>query len=144
MPNKPPLYKEIIVGLLVGGLFGPVVGWFIGTFATFFAVTAMDTNNVRTMRGSGFIGGLIGIPLGFATGLVSSLPMRLISARGPAFLKNAWVAASVGAIIGWAVAYFILFSWYSTIGSLLYIVIVCMVVGGITAGVAVIAKPKWL
>ena len=88
MANKPPLFKEILVGLLVGGLFGPVIGWFIGTFAALFAVAAMDTENVRTIRGSGFIGGLIGIALGFATGPVSSLPMRLISTRGPVFLDR--------------------------------------------------------
>jgi hypothetical protein len=103
----------------------------------------MDTNNVPTMRGSGFIGGLIGIPLGLATGVVSSLPARLIATRGPVFLKNFWVAAGVGAMISWLVAYFILFNWYPTVGSLLYFVIVCTVVGAITAGVAVIAKPKW-
>jgi len=144
MANKPPLFKEILVGLLVGGLFGPVIGWFIGTFAALFAVAAMDTENVRTIRGSGFIGGLIGIALGFATGPVSSLPMRLISTRGPGFLKNFWVATAAGAVIGALLASLILHNWYPTFGSLLYIVMVCTIVGGITAGVAVIAKPKWL
>ena len=52
--DRPPLYKEFLVGILVGGLLGPLVGWFIGTFAAFFAVTAMDSDNVRSMRGSGF------------------------------------------------------------------------------------------
>ena len=128
----------------MGGLFGPVIGWFIGTFAALFAVNAIDTANVRTMRGSGFLGGLIGMLLGLATGPMSSLPVRLISTIGPTFLKNFWLAAGAGAVIGWLVAYFILFNWYPTIGSLLYGAIVCTVVGGITAGVAVIAKPKWL
>jgi hypothetical protein len=144
MPNKPPLYKEFLVGLLVGGLFGPVLGWFIGTFATFFAVTAMDTANVRSMRGSGFIGGLIGIPLGLATGVIVSLPLRLVSTRGLTFLKNPWLAALAGTLIGWVCGYLILTTWYSTFGSLIYVVIVCMVVGGLTGSVAVSAKPKWL
>ena len=55
MPAKPSLYKEFLVGLMVGGPFGPLVGWFIGTFAAFFAVAAMDTSNVRSMRSSTFI-----------------------------------------------------------------------------------------
>ena len=143
MTDKPPVHKEFAVGLLVGGLFGPVIGWFIGTFATFFAVTAMDTNNVRAMRGSAFVGGLIGIPVGFVTGLVSSPTLRLLS-RGLALLKNPWVAGALGTLIGWLFAYFIFSNWYPTVGSLIYFFVVCMVVGGITAGVAVIAKPKWL
>jgi len=144
MSLKPPLYKEILVGLFVGGLFGPVIGWFIGTFATFFAVTAIDSDNVRTMRTSGFIGGLIGIPLGFVTGLISGLPLRLLSSRVLTLLRNPWLAAGVGMLIGWSFAFFILLRWYPTVGSLIYVVIVCMVVGGITGGVAVIAKPRWL
>jgi len=104
MPTKPPLYKEFLVGLMVGGLFGPLVGWFIGTFAAFFAVAAMDTSNVRSMRGSAFIGGLIGIPLGLATGVLVSLPLRLMSTQGLTFLKNPWLAALLGAIMaGFAV-----------------------------------------
>jgi|KBSSwiStaDraftv2_1062776.scaffolds.fasta_scaffold145511_1 hypothetical protein len=104
MPTKPPLYKEFLVGLMVGGLFGPLVGWFIGTFAAFFAVAAMDTSNVRSMRSSTFIGGLIGIPLGFATGVLVSLPLRLMSTQGLTFLKNPWLAALLGAIMaGFAV-----------------------------------------
>ena len=61
MPDKPPVYKEFLVGLIVGGLFGPVMGWFIGTFASFFVVTAM-TSDVRGLRVSAFVGGLMGIP----------------------------------------------------------------------------------
>lgn len=130
------------MGLIVGGLFGPVIGWFIGTFATFFAVTAM-TSDVRGLRGSAFIGGLIGIPLGLATGIIVSLPLRLISTRS-ALLKNPWLAALVGAIIGWFCSYLILTVWYPTFGSLIYVVMVCMVVGGVTGSVTVSAKPKWL
>jgi hypothetical protein len=144
MPDKPPVYKEFLVGLMVGGLFGPVIGWFVGTFATFFAVTAMDTSNVRSMRGSGFIGRLIGIPLGLATGVIVGLPLRLMSTQGLTFLKNPWLAALVGAIIGWFCGYLILTTWYPTLGSLIYVVVVCMVVGGITGSAAVNARPKWL
>ena len=93
MPNRPPLYKEFLVGLLVGGLFGPVLGWFFGTFATFFAITAMDTTNVRGLKTSGFLGGLMGIPLGLATGVIVSLPLRLLSTQGLTFLKKPWLAA---------------------------------------------------
>jgi hypothetical protein len=143
MPDKPPVYKEFLVGLIVGGLFGPLIGWFIGTFAMFFAVTAM-TSNVRGLRTSAFIGGLMGIPLGLATGLIVSLPLRLMSTRGLALLKNPWLAALVGAIIGWFCGYLILTAWYPTFGSLIYVVMVCMVVGGLTGSVAVSAKPKWL
>ena len=144
MPNKPPLYKELFVGLLVGGLFGPVIGWFMGTLATLFAVAAVDSGNVRAIRTPAFVGGLIGIPLGLATGLVASLPLRLLSSRVLTFLRNPWIAGGVGILIGWSFAFFILLRWYPTIGSLIYFVTVCMVVGAITGGVAVIAKPKWL
>ena len=144
MPNKPPLYKDVFVGLLVGGLFGPVIGWFIGTFATFFAVSAMDPANVRAMRTPGFVGALIGIPLGLVTGLVAGLPLRLLSSRVLTFLRNPWIAGGIGIFIGWSFAFFILLRWYPTVGSLIYVVTVCMVVGAITGGVAVIAKPKWL
>ncbi len=141
---KPPLYKEFLVGILVGGLLGPVVGWFVGTFATFFAVTAMDTSNVRGMRTSGFVGGLIGIPIGLVTGLAVSVPLRLLSSQAFAFLKIPWFGSIAGATVGWLCGYLILRSWYPSSGSLIYMVIVCMVVGGVTGSVAVIAKPKWL
>ena len=144
MLTRPPFYKEFLVGLMVGGLFGPLIGWFIGTFATFFAVSAMDTSNVRSMRGSAFIGGLIGIPLGLATGVVVNLPLRLISTQGVTFLKNPWIAALLGAIMGWFCGYLILRTWYPTFGSLIYVVIVCMVVGGVTGTASVSARPKWL
>ena len=144
MPDKPPVYKEFLVGLMVGGLFGPVIGWFIGTFAAFFAVTAMDSSNVRGIRGSGFIGGLMGIPLGLVTGVIVSLPLRLMSTQGLVFLKNPWLAALAGAIFGWGCGYLILRTWYPTFGSLIYVVTVCMVVGGVTGSAAVSAKPKWL
>ena len=144
MPEKPPLYKELLVGLMVGGLFGPLIGWFIGTFAAFFAVTAMDTSNVRSVKGSGFIGGLIGIPLGLATGVLVSPLLRLMSTRGLTFLKNPWLAALLGAIMGWFCSYLIPTTWSPTVGSVIYVVMVCMVVGGVTGSASVRAKPKWL
>src|ERR1041385_5900670 len=127
MTNKPPLYKEFVLGLLVGGFFGPLIGWFVGTFATFLAVIAMDTDNVRVMRSSGFVGGLIGIPLGLATGLVAGPPLRLLSSRALTFLKNPWIAGGIGILIGWSFAFLILLRWFPSVGSLIYVVIVCTV-----------------
>lgn len=63
--------------------------------------------------------------------------MRVVS-------RNPWLAAFVGAVIGWFCSYLILTAWHPTFGSLIYVVMVCVVVGGVTGGVAVIAKPKWL
>ena len=144
MQNKPPIYKEFFVALLVGGLLGPLIGWFIGTFATFFAVTAMDTSNVRSMKGSAFVGGLIGVPLGIATGLFVSLPLRILSSQVGAFLKNPIIGAVAGAVIGCLFSYLIIRSWYPSVGSLIYVVMVCMVVGAATGSATVVAKPKWL
>jgi len=62
IPTRHPLYKEILVAILVGGMLVPIIGWFIGTFATYVAAAAIDTSNVRGMRTSAFGGGLIGIP----------------------------------------------------------------------------------
>lgn len=143
MAEKPPLYKELLVGLMVGGLLGPLVGWFIGTFAAFFAVTAIDTANVRGMRGSGFLGGLLGIPLGFAIGLIVSLPLRLGTSQLK-ILRSPWFGAAAGAVLGWACGYVILRSWYPSWGSLVYVVMHSMVVGAAVGCVTVMAKPKWL
>src|ERR1700730_4182456 len=63
IPTNPALYKEVLVPILVGSMLDPIIGWFIGTFAIFFAAVAMDTSNIRGMRVSAFVGGLIGIPL---------------------------------------------------------------------------------
>lgn len=144
MRDKPPIYKEFFVGLMVGGLLGPLIGWFIGTFASLFAVAAMDDFNARSMRGSGFLGGLIGIPLGMVTGVLVGVPLRLISTQGLTLLKNPWIAALLGAIMGWVCGYQILTRWYPTLGSLIYVVMVCMIVGGVTGSASVSAKPKWL
>jgi len=144
MSDRPPLYKELLVGLLVGGLFGPLVGWFVGTFATFFALTAMDTNNVRGMRGSAFIGGLIGIPVGFVIGSIVSPVLRLISTQLFTILKNPALAAICGALLGWICSYLTVGLWYATLGSVVYVVIVSMMVGAAVGAVVVMAKPKWL
>ena len=144
--DRPPLYKEVLVALFVGGLIGPIIGWFIGTFATFFAVASVDTSRdaVRGMRSSAFVGGLIGIPLGVLIGLAVSLPLRLMSSRVVILLKNPWVAAIVGALIGWVCGYLLLIGRAFAMESLVYVVIHSMVVGGVVGGVTVIAKPKWL
>ena len=62
----------------------------MGTFATLFAtVVADDTVSVtRGMRVSAFLGGMLGIPLGAAIGLIVSLPIRLLSVRLFRFLKE--------------------------------------------------------
>ena len=142
MMNKPPFYKEVLVGLLVGSLLGPLMGWLIGTVATFVAISAM-TSGVRGMRGSAFIGGLIGIPVGFVIGLIVSPSLRIVS-RKVSFLMNPWFAGLAGTVLGWICAYATVQLWYSTFGSLLYVLMVCMFVGGTTGAVVVIAKPKWL
>src|SRR6266478_1090344 len=133
LPRNPPLYKEILVALLVGGLFGPVVGWFVGTFATLFAtVVADDTGNVtRGMRMSAFLGGMLGIPLGAAIGLIVSLPIRLLSVRLFCFLSNPWIAAPLGAAIGWVFALLVLIRWYSSAGTAVYVGLHSMAVGGV-------------
>jgi hypothetical protein len=142
--STPPLYKEVLVAILVGAMVGPIIGWFIGTFATFFAVVAMDTSNVRGMRGSGFIGGLIGIPLGLATGLAVCLPLRVLSSKVFVLLRNPWLAGVLGALMGSLCAYLILTNWYPSSGALVYLVIHCTFVGAVVGSIVVVAKPKWL
>jgi hypothetical protein len=146
LARKPPLYKEMFVALLVGSLFGAVVGWFVGTFATVFATVVADdsANATRGMRMSAFLGGMIGIPLGAVTGLVVSLPVRILAVRVFGFLKNPWLAAPLGAAIGWCCALLILLRWYSSAGTAVYVGLHSMAVGGIVAAVTVLAKPKWL
>src|SRR4029079_3778521 len=144
MSDRPPLYKELLVGILVGGLLGPLIGWFIGALAAFFAVTAMDTNNVRVMRGSACIGGLLVIPVGFVIGLIVSPVLRLISTQLLSVLKNPALAAISGAFLGWLISYLTVDLLYATLGSVLYVVMVSMVVGATAGMVVVMAKPKWL
>jgi hypothetical protein len=144
--TKPPLYKEILVGLLVGGLFGPLVGWLAGMLATLFASVIADdsASGARGMRTSAFVGGLIGIPLGLITGLVVSLSLRVLSGRMLKFLQNPWFAAPFGAVIGWFCGLVILIYWSSSIGTVVYVGLHSMLVGGAVGLVTVIARPKWL
>jgi hypothetical protein len=136
MPQqRPPLYKEFLVGVLVGGLLGPLVGWFTGTFATFFIVAAMDRSYVRGMRTSAFVGGLIGIPIGVITGLCVCVTIRVISTE-VSFLRNPWVGCCVGAILGALFGYLALAEWYFYSESAVYEVVVCTVVGAATGAVA--------
>jgi hypothetical protein len=144
--TRPPIYKEILVGLLVGSLFGPLIGWLAGMLATFFASVIVDDsgNNVRGMRTTAFVGALIGIPLGLIIGLVVSLPLRLLSTRVLNILKSPWAAAPLGAIIGWICGFVVLIFWHPSIGTIVYVGLHSMFVGGLVAIVTVLAKPKWL
>jgi hypothetical protein len=144
--TRPALHKEILVGLLVGGLFGPLVGWLGGMLATFFASVIVDDsgNNIRGMRTTAFVGGLIGIPFGLLIGLVVSLPLRLLSTRVLKLLKNPWAAVPLGAIIGWLCGYVVLICWHPSIGTIEYVGLHSMFVGGLVGIVTVLAKPKWL
>jgi hypothetical protein len=108
------------------------------------SVAAMDTSNVRGMKTSAFVGGLIGIPLGFATGLATSLPLRVLSSQVVYFLKNPWLGGMAGTVMGWLCGYVILRNWYPSSGSLIYVVMLCMVVGAVVGSATVMAKPKWL
>jgi hypothetical protein len=134
------------VALLVGGLFGPLIGWLVGTFAAFITSVLIDDsgNNVRGMRISAFLGGLIGIPLGLVEGLAVSTSLRVLSTRVLKFLNNPWLAAPVGAVIGWFGGFLILIYWYSSYGTVIYVGIHSMAVGGVVGAVTVLARPKWL
>jgi len=140
--TRPPLYKEILVALLVGGLFGPLIGWLGGMLASFFASAIID--ETRGMRTTAFVGGLIGIPLGLLTGLTVSIPLRLLSARVLKILRNGWFAAPVGGVIGWCCGFVVLIYWHPSIGTVVYVGMHSMFVGGLVAVVTVLAKPKWL
>src|SRR3954468_19071033 len=100
MSADPPVYKQALVGLLVGCTMGPLVGWFVGTFATFFTVAIAERfpNGVATggMRLTAFVGGMIGILLGLIVGPLVSLPLRLLSSVSLKFLRNAWAGAALG------------------------------------------------
>jgi hypothetical protein len=140
--SRPPLYKELVVALLVGGLFGPLIGWLAGMLATFFA--SAITDETRGMRTSAFIGGLIGIPLGALIGIVVCIPLRILSARLLPFLKNPWFAAPLGAAVGWCCGFVVLLYWNTALATIVYVGLHSMFVGGIVATVTVLAKPKWL
>jgi len=44
--SNSPIYKQALVGLMVGAALGPLVGWFIGTFTSpFVGMTGEDFQN---------------------------------------------------------------------------------------------------
>ncbi|OLD26304.1 MAG: hypothetical protein AUJ04_06115 [Acidobacteria bacterium 13_1_40CM_3_55_6] len=130
------------MALLVGGLFGPLIGWLGGMLASFFASAIID--ETRGMRTTAFVGGLLGIPLGLLTGLMVSIPLRLLSARVLKILRNGWFAAPVGGVIGWCCGFVVLIYWHPSIGTVVYVGMHSMFVGGLVGLVTVLAKPKWL
>jgi len=140
--SRPPLHKELLVALLVGGLFGPLIGWLGGMLAMFFASATID--ETRGMRTSAFIGGLMGIPLGALVGIVVSVPLRIVSSRVLPFLKNVWLAAALGAAIGWCCGFVVLLNWNTALATIVYVGLHAMFVGGMVAVITVLAKPKWL
>lgn len=140
---KPPLFKQVLVGLLVGATFGPVIGWFSGTFITFFT-SAWLVSGTRGMRTTAFVGGLIGIPLGFITGVLVAVPIRLVFLSFPENRVKLWLVAMVGCLSGVAVGYLIHQFWNPSDMSFVYLMIHGIVVGGLTGTVASMAKPKWL
>src|SRR6185369_82095 len=129
--SRPSLRKELLVGLFIGGLFGPLLGWLGGMLATLFASVIVDDSgtNVRGLRTSALVGGLIGIPLGLLIGLVVSLPVRLLSTRVLKLLKHPWVAALLGAIIGWLGGFAVLTYWHPSVGAIVYVGLHSMFVG---------------
>lgn len=139
---KPPLHKELLVALLVGGLFGPLIGWLAGMLAMLFASAIVD--ETRGMRTSAFFGALMGIPLGLLVGIVVSIPVRLLSARIFPFLRSPWLAAALGAALGWGCGLIVLLYWNNALATVVFVGLHAMFVGGAVAIVAVFAKPKWL
>jgi hypothetical protein len=67
-----------------------------------------------------------------------------MSTRVLRLLKHPWVAAPVGAIIGWLAGFGVLIYWHPSIGAMVYVGLHSMFVGGLVAIVTVLAKPKWL
>jgi hypothetical protein len=140
--SKPPLHKELLVAMLVGGLFGPLMGWLGGMLAMFFASASID--ETRGMRTSAFVGGLMGIPLGALVGMVVCVPLRILSTRVLPWLKNIWLAAPLGAAIGWCCGFVVLLFWNTALATEVYVGLHAMFVGGMVAVITVLAKPKWL
>lgn len=108
----------------------------------FFASATID--ETRGMRTSAFFGGLIGIPLGALVGMVVSVPLRILSSRVFPFLKNIWLAAGLGAVIGWCCSLVVLLYWNTALPTIVYVALHAMFVGGMVAVITVLAKPKWL
>lgn len=146
--TKPPLYKQALVGLLVGGALGPVVGWFVGTLLTFFLVVMInESENVQPaagMRLSAFVGGMLGILLGLITGVLVSLPLRIISSTIFKSLTNPWSGAAFGAVLGLGSGYLIHQYWHPSLEAFLFSIVHSVILGAVIGSVTVIAKPKWL
>ena len=140
---KPPVYKQAMVGVMVGAMLGPLVGWFIGTFATFYTTALLD-NSIRGMRTSAFVGGLFGILFGFITGVLVATPVRMVTVRFPDSEVKRWFAVATGCLLGSGSAYLIHQFWNPSAISFWYLMVHSVVVGGVTATVAALAKPKWL
>ena len=140
---KPPVYKQALAGLIVGAMLGPLVGWFIGTFAILFTSVQM-TNSARGMRTSAFVGSLIGIPFGFITGVLVATPSRIVSSTFFHERPHPRLAATLGCFLGFGSGYLIHQFWNPSEVSFIYLAIHSVVVGGVTAAVAALAKPKWL
>lgn len=128
---------------MVGAMLGPLVGWFIGTFATFFT-SSLVNDGTRGMRTSAFVGGLFGIPFGFVTGVLVATPIRMVTFPFPDNKGKSWFAATVGGLLGFGSAGLLHQFWNPSAISFWYLIVHSVVVGGVTASVAALAKPKWL
>ena len=144
----PPLYRQALVGLLVGGAIGPLVGWFVGTLATFLAVAVVANypNGVATrgMRLTAFTGGLIGILLGLVVGLLVSVPLRIAAAAPLKSLKDARVGAIAGAALGLGCGLLVQQFWHPSPEAFVYTMLHSVVVGGAVGAVTMKAEPRWL
>jgi hypothetical protein len=146
IPRKPSLFKQALVGVVVGATLGPVIGWFIGTFVTFFTSVWLDDSmrGIRGMKTTAFIGGLLGIPFGFMTGVLVAPPVRLAFLSLPENRVKRWVVGTVGCLLGFGSSYLIHQFWNPSEISFAYLIIHSVIVGGVTGAVASLAKPKWL
>jgi hypothetical protein len=143
----PPIYKQALVGLMVGATLGPLVGWFIGTFAMLFVGMTSDDlqNTTRTgMRMSAFAGGLLGIPFGLIVGPLVGLPLRLMYSTVAKFLTDYRLGAAFGALFGMLVGYIIHWFWHPSSDAFTYIMIHSVFVGACVGILTVTAQPKWL
>jgi len=140
---KIPLFKQVLVGLLVGATLGPLIGWFSGTFVTLFT-SAWLSDSTRGMRTTAFVGGLIGIPFGFVTGVLVATPVRLLFLSFPENRIKLWLLATIGSLFGIGSSYLIHQFWNPSDISFVYLIVHGAAVGGVTGTVASLAKPKWL
>ena len=146
--SEPPIFKQVLVGLLVGITMGPLIGWFVGTFATFFIAAVANPAQRRVgtgaMRVTAFAGGMIGILLGLIVGPMVSLPIRLLSSVSFKFLRNPWTGAALGAVVGIESGLLIHLYWRPSPEAFVYTMIHAVTVGAVVGAATTIAKPKWL